>query len=47
MLLLLECFNIFCGCFENKQIDGTKNQRIVCISKHLAKYVYALGKGII
>lgn len=34
-----------CGRFGNKQIDGTKDQKIVCLSKHLTEYVYALGKG--
>jgi len=34
-----------CGRFGNKEIDGTKNMRIVCLSKHLTEYVFALGKG--
>lgn len=34
-----------CGRFKNKEIDGKKDQRIVCLSKHLTEMVYALGKG--
>ena len=34
-----------CGRFSNKEIDGTKDMRIVCLSKHLTEYVFALGKG--
>lgn len=34
-----------CGRFGNKEIDGTKDQRIVCLSKHLTEMVFALGKG--
>jgi len=36
---------ISCGRFGNKEIDGTKDQRIVCLSKHLTEMVFALGKG--
>jgi iron complex transport system substrate-binding protein len=36
---------IFCGRFGNKEIDGTKDMRIVCLSKHLTEMVFALGKG--
>lgn len=39
-------FGLFsCGRFGNHEIDGKKDQRIVCLSKHLTEYVFALGKG--
>lgn len=41
LLLLLAS----CGRFGNKEIDGTKDMRIVCLSKHLTEMVFALGKG--
>lgn len=34
-----------CGNFKNKEVDGTKDIRIVCVSKHLTEMVFALGKG--
>ena len=34
-----------CGRFGNKEIDGTKDMRIICLSKHLTEMVFALGKG--
>jgi iron complex transport system substrate-binding protein len=34
-----------CGRFSNKETDGKKDMRIVCLSKHLTEMVYALGKG--
>lgn len=34
-----------CGRFQNKETDGTKPLRIVCLSKHLTEMVFALGKG--
>lgn len=34
-----------CGRFGNKETDGRKDQRIVCLSKHLTEMVFALGKG--
>jgi iron complex transport system substrate-binding protein len=34
-----------CGRFHNKEIDGKKDMRIVCLSKHLTEMVFALGKG--
>ncbi len=34
-----------CGRFSNKEMDGTKDMRIVCLSKHLTEMVFALGKG--
>ncbi len=36
---------ISCNRFHNKDIDGTKDMRIVCLSKHLTEMVFALGKG--
>jgi iron complex transport system substrate-binding protein len=36
---------ISCGRFGNKETDGKKDQRIVCLSKHLTEMVFALGKG--
>src|SRR6478672_609114 len=40
MILLISC-----GRFGNKEIDGKKDQRIVCLSKHLTEMLFALGKG--
>lgn len=34
-----------CGNFSNKEVDGTKDIRIVCVSKHLTEMIFALGKG--
>ena len=34
-----------CGNFKNKEVDGTKDIRIVCVSKPLTEMVFALGKG--
>jgi iron complex transport system substrate-binding protein len=34
-----------CGRFGNKEVDGKKDLRIVCLSKHLTEMVFALGKG--
>lgn len=34
-----------CGRFGNREIDGKKDQRIVCLSKQLTEMVFALGKG--
>lgn len=36
---------VSCGRFGNREIDGTKDSRIVCLSKHLTEMVFALGKG--
>lgn len=41
----LSLFIISCGRFGNKEVDGTKDMRIVCLSKQLTEYVFALGKG--
>ncbi|MEI6189860.1 MAG: ABC transporter substrate-binding protein [Chitinophagia bacterium] len=34
-----------CGRFNNREIDGTKDIRIVSLSKHLTEFTFALGKG--
>jgi iron complex transport system substrate-binding protein len=34
-----------CDRFGNKETDGSKDMRIVCLSKHLTEMVFALGKG--
>ena len=34
-----------CGRFGNKETDGKKDLRIVCLSKHLTEMVFAFGKG--
>lgn len=34
-----------CGRFSNKEADGKKDMRIVCLSKQLTEMVFALGKG--
>ncbi|HEV7782340.1 MAG TPA: ABC transporter substrate-binding protein [Chitinophagaceae bacterium] len=44
-VLLLSILFISCGRFKNKEADGTKDMRIVCLSKHLTEMVFALGKG--
>jgi iron complex transport system substrate-binding protein len=45
-LLVLTTTALFsCGRFGNKEIDGKKDMRIVCLSKHLTEMVFALGKG--
>ena len=43
--LLFLALVVSCGRFGNKEIDGTKDMRIVCLSKHLTEMVFALGKG--
>ncbi len=43
--LALSLLIISCGRFGNREIDGTKDMRIVCLSKQLTEYVFALGKG--
>ena len=43
--LALSLLIISCGRFGNKEVDGTKDMRIVCLSKQLTEYVFALGKG--
>jgi iron complex transport system substrate-binding protein len=34
-----------CGTDKQKVVDGTKDIRIVSLSKHLTEFVFALGKG--
>ena len=34
-----------CGNFANKENGGKRDVRIVCVSKHLAEVLFALGKG--
>lgn len=36
---------ISCGRFKNREMDGTKDLRIVSLSKHLTEFTFALGKG--
>ncbi len=45
LLLLLSSALFSCDRFGNKETDGKKDQRIVCLSKHLTEMVFALGKG--
>ena len=44
-LLIVAIALISCGRFGNKEASGKKDQRIVCLSKHLTEMVFALGKG--
>lgn len=44
-LAALSLLTLSCGRFGNKEVDGTKDMRIVCLSKQLTEYVFALGKG--
>ena len=34
-----------CGKFKNREVDGTKDNRIVSLSKQLTEFIFALGKG--
>jgi iron complex transport system substrate-binding protein len=34
-----------CGRFSNKDVNGKKDMRIVCVSKQLNEMIFALGKG--
>jgi iron complex transport system substrate-binding protein len=34
-----------CGRFNNRESNEKKDQRIVCVSKHLTEMMFALGKG--
>lgn len=45
IFLILSLIIISCDRFGNKEINGKKDQRIVCLSKHLTEMVFALGKG--
>ena len=45
LLPVLSLLLVCCGRFKNKEADGKKDLRIVCLSKHLTEMVFALGKG--
>lgn len=45
LILIISSAAISCGRFGNREPDGKKDQRIVCLSKHLTEMVFALGKG--
>lgn len=46
VFILFLCISMLsCGRFGNRETDGKKDQRIVCLSKHLTEMVFALGKG--
>jgi iron complex transport system substrate-binding protein len=45
LLIATAVFLFSCGRFGNKEADGDKHERIVCLSKHLTEMVFALGKG--
>ena len=36
---------ISCNSSHNREVDGKKDMRIVCLSKQLTEMIYALGKG--
>lgn len=38
-------FLFSCDRFRNKETDGTKDMRIVCLSKQLTEMIFALGRG--
>jgi iron complex transport system substrate-binding protein len=44
-ILIIAVSFVACGRFGNHEIDGKKDMRIVCLSKQLTEYVFALGKG--
>jgi iron complex transport system substrate-binding protein len=44
-VIILPVLLLACGRFSNKETDGKKDMRIVCLSKHLTEMLYALGKG--
>jgi iron complex transport system substrate-binding protein len=43
--LPLLVLTLSCGRFGNRETDGRKDLRIVCLSKQLTEYVFALGRG--
>ena len=45
LLLIISIALFSCDRFKNKETDGKKDLRIVCLSKHLTEMVFALGKG--
>ncbi|HEX7904939.1 MAG TPA: ABC transporter substrate-binding protein [Chitinophagaceae bacterium] len=44
-LATISIFLFSCGRFGNKEVDGKKDMRIVCVSKQLNEMIFALGKG--
>jgi iron complex transport system substrate-binding protein len=44
-VIIIIISTIACGRFGNREASGIKDQRIVCLSKHLTEMVFALGKG--
>ena len=44
ILLVVALVVSSCGRFGNKETDGKKDMRIVCVSKQLNEMIYALGK---
>lgn len=45
LLSFLSFALLSCDRFGNKESDGKRDMRIVCLSKHLTEMVFALGKG--
>ncbi len=45
VVLIITIATISCGRFGNRETNALKDQRIVCLSKHLTEMVFALGKG--
>jgi iron complex transport system substrate-binding protein len=45
VVIIIAIATISCGRFGNREINGLRDQRIVCLSKHLTEMVFALGKG--
>ena len=45
IIVLITAITSSCNNHSQKQVDGTKDLRIVSLSKQLTEYVYALGKG--
>jgi iron complex transport system substrate-binding protein len=46
LLFSMLAFTLFsCGRFGNKEKDGDRDMRIVCVSKQLNEMIFALGKG--
>ena len=45
LIIMVSLFILSCGRFGNKEVDGKKDMRIVCVSKQINEMVFALGKG--
>lgn len=45
ILLIAMVTGISCNRFGRKEMDVTKDLRVVCVSKHLTEMMFALGKG--